>query len=306
MGGREFLSNVPVILAVMALASLLETAAPMFVPRTSTRGRRTTNLALTCVVFLLNWLLTSAAAIAATAWPAQPAGPIVALPGFAQVAAGAVSIEFCANCLAHPIWSLPGFVQVALGVVVIDFCTSYLAHRAMHVLPALWRFHRVHHSDGFVDATTTFRTHPVESIWRFLFVIVPVWTLGIPAAAVVIQRLLQATNGVLQHANIRMWRPLDRALSLIWVTPDTHKIHHSRDVAETNSNYGNVLSIYDHLLATFTPTDRARNVTYGLNDEPPGAGTFRSLLSMPFLRRKGESASRSSVATADRSPRPAA
>jgi sterol desaturase/sphingolipid hydroxylase (fatty acid hydroxylase superfamily) len=103
---------------------------------------------------------------------------------------------------------------------------------------------------------------------------------------VVIQRLLQATNGVLQHANIRLWRPVDRVLSLVWVTPDAHKIHHSRDVAETNSNYGNVLSIYDRLLGTFTPTERAVNVTYGLDDEPAGARSFRSLLSMPFRRNR--------------------
>jgi len=306
MGGREFLLNASVILAVMALASLVETAVPMFVPRTPMRGRRTTNLALTCVVFLLNWLLNSVAAIAAMAWSAKPAGAIAPPPSFAQVAAGVVPIDFCPSCLAHPIGFLPDFVQVALGVVLIDFCTSYLAHRAMHVSPALWRFHRVHHSDEFVDATTTFRTHPVESIWRFLFVIVPVWVFGIPAAAVVIQRLLQATNGVLQHANIRVPRPLDRTLSLIWVTPDAHKIHHSRDVAETNSNYGNVLSVYDHLLGTFTPTERAVNVTYGLNDEPPGGGTFRSLLTRPFRRGKAVPATRWSVAKPDRSPRPAA
>ena len=64
----------------------------------------------------------------------------------------------------------------------------------------MWRFHQIHHSDPFVDVTTTYRTHPVETVWRFAFAIVPIWILGIPAQAVVIQRLLQATNGVLEHA----------------------------------------------------------------------------------------------------------
>ena len=108
----------------------------------------------------------------------------------------------------------------------------------MHMWPAMWRFHRIHHSDPFVDVTTTYRTHPVETVWRFLFAIVPVWVLGIPAQAVVIQRLLQATNGVIEHANMRL-SPLDRVLSLVWVTPNVHKIHHSREVSETNSNYAN-------------------------------------------------------------------
>ena len=78
--------------------------------------------------------------------------------------------------------------------MLLDFSTGYVAHRLLHMWPAMWRFHRIHHSDEFVDVTTTYRTHPVESVWRFLFAIAPVWAVGIPAEAVVIQRLLQATG----------------------------------------------------------------------------------------------------------------
>ena len=99
-----------------------------------------------------------------------------------------------------------------------------------------------------------------------MFAIVPVWIFGLPAQAVVIQRLLQATNGVIEHANIRLWAPLDRVLSLVWVTPNVHKIHHSRQVSETNSNYANLLTLYDRLLGTYTPADRAERVVYGLDD----------------------------------------
>ena len=169
------------------------------------------------------------------------------------------------------------------GIVLLDFSAGYLAHRALHLFPILWRFHRVHHSDEFVDATTTYRTHPVETVWRFLFVIIPVWTLGIPAQAVVIQRLVSAANGILEHANIRLWAPLDRLASLVWVTPNVHKIHHSRQLAETNSNYGNVLTIYDRMLGTFTPSDRAESVRYGLDEvDPARSASFRGLVSLPF------------------------
>jgi sterol desaturase/sphingolipid hydroxylase (fatty acid hydroxylase superfamily) len=191
---------------------------------------------------------------------------------------------------------LPPIAQIAAGVILLDFTVGYLAHRGLHIFPTLWRFHRIHHSDVFVDVTTTYRTHPVETFWRFLFVIVPVWTLGIPAQAVVIQRLLQATNGILEHSNVRLWRPLDRVLSLVWVTPNVHKIHHSRDVAETNSNYGNVLSIYDRLLGTFTPADRAFSVVYGLDDaDPARLASLSGLLVMPF--REGNSTTSASPVT---------
>src|SRR6266851_1403948 len=103
---------------------------------------------------------------------------------------------------------------------------SFFFHRMLHMLPALWRVHRIHHSDPFVDVTTTYRTHPVETAWRFLFAVVPVWLIGIPASAVLIQRLIQSTNSLLEHANIRLWTPVDGVLSLVWVTPNVHKIHH--------------------------------------------------------------------------------
>jgi sterol desaturase/sphingolipid hydroxylase (fatty acid hydroxylase superfamily) len=264
MSAREFLSNVGVIVAVMAAASLLEAIVPMFVGHRHPSRRRMANLALTAIVFLLNWLLTSAVAVAAVMFSAQPTTLMTRL-------------------------GLPLVLQIAVGVVLVDFSTSYLAHLLMHRSPTLWRFHRIHHSDEFVDATTTFRTHPVESVWRFLFTIVPVWIFGIPASAFVIQRLLQATNGVLQHANVRVWRPVDRLLSLVWVTPDVHKVHHSCEIAETNSNYGNVLTVYDRVFGTFTSSVRAASVTYGLKDvDRRQASSFVKLLALPFRAQSSQ------------------
>jgi len=256
MNVRAFLTNVTVILAVMAVAALIEIALPMCAGRRSARGRRTTNLGLTGLAFLLNWLLASAAAIAAVSL--RPAGLL----------AGA----------ALPLWA-----EVLIGIVALDFSVGYLSHRAMHAWTPMWRFHRIHHSDDFVDVTTTFRTHPVETAWRFLFAIVPIWVLGLPAQAVLIQRLLQTTNGVIEHANIRLWGPLDRVLSIVFVTPNVHKVHHSRAISETNSNYANLLTIYDRALGTFTPSARAETVVYGLDDAERMAGArLPDLLAMPF------------------------
>jgi len=179
----------------------------------------------------------------------------------------------------------PFWLETVISIIVLDFSVGYLSHRTMHMWPAMWRFHQVHHSDLFVDVTTTYRTHPVETLWRFMFAIVPVWLLGVPAQAVVIQRLLQATNGILEHGNIRLWAPLDRVLSLFWVTPNVHKIHHSRLVSETNSNYANLLTIYDRLLGTYPPAERAQTVVYGLDDDRHlGQASFTGLVTIPFQR----------------------
>src|SRR5262245_4726384 len=256
MSARDFLTNVTIILSVMAIGALLETAVPMALAKPWKGGRRAANLGLTAVAFLANWLLAALAAVLAL--KLRPAG-----------------------LLAQFGW--PGWLELVIGVLALDFSAGYLSHRTMHMWPAMWRFHQIHHSDPFVDVTTTYRTHPVETVWRFLFAIVPVWLFGIPAQAVMIQRLLQATNGVIEHANIRLWPPLDRMLSLIWVTPNVHKIHHSRKISETNSNYANLLTIYDRLLGTYTPADRAMSVVYGLDDaDPEAVVSFPGLLSMPF------------------------
>lgn len=256
MTAREFLTNITIILGVMAAGALIETVVPLFAAGEWRRGRRTANLSLTAVGFFVNWLLSSVAAIAALTL--RPAGLMAQLP-------------------------LSGWMQVVAGIFIIDFSVGYLSHRAMHMWPPMWRFHEIHHSDEFVDVTTTYRTHPVETGWRFLFAIVPIWLLGIPAQAVLIQRLLQATNGVLGHANIRLWEPLDRVLSLVFVTPNVHKIHHSRLISETNSNYANLTTLYDRLLGTYTPIDRARSVVYGLDAADPATiASFPGLLARPF------------------------
>ena len=90
---------------------------------------------------------------------------------------------------------------------------------------------------------------------------------------------------MVEHANIRLWAPLDRVLSLFWVTPNVHKIHHSRQTSETNSNYANLLTVYDRLLGTFTPSERAASVKYGLDDaEEMGRASFGGLVLTPFER----------------------
>jgi sterol desaturase/sphingolipid hydroxylase (fatty acid hydroxylase superfamily) len=258
MSAQELLTNIGIILAVMGIGALLEIVVPMSAAKVWNLDRRSANLGLTALSFASNWLLASVAAVAALSF--RPAG-----------------------LMARLAW--PSWIEVLTGIVIIDFSVGYLSHRTMHMWPPMWRFHQIHHNDPFVDVTTTYRTHPVETVWRFLFAIVPIWLLGIPAQAVVIQRLLQATNGVIEHANIRLWPPLDRVLSLVFVTPNVHKIHHSRKVAEANSNYANLVTLYDRLLGTYTPAERAAAVQYGLDDaDPSKLGSFPALLSMPFQR----------------------
>ena len=257
MDPRDFLTTLAIVLPTLALASLIEIWLPRFQKPTAQRGRLATNFALTSVTLIWNALLAWAAAAAALALSLHGPGLMTRL-------------------------GIPLALQIAGGFIALDFSFGYLAHRAMHAWPPLWRVHRIHHSDAFVDATTTFRNHPIEGLWRFLCLMAPVWLLGIPAEAIALQRLLTVLNGVLEHSNIRLPRAFDRASSF-WVTPDMHKVHHSRERRETDSNYGNILSLYDRFLRTFTPTERALTVRYGLDDvDPARAESLPTLLAMPF------------------------
>jgi sterol desaturase/sphingolipid hydroxylase (fatty acid hydroxylase superfamily) len=176
----------------------------------------------------------------------------------------------------------PSLLELAAGVAALDFAT-YLAHLLLHAVPALWRVHRVHHSDPLVDVTTAYRQHPLETLWRFGFVAGPALALGLPAATVAAYRLLSALNALLEHANLRLWQPLDGALSLALVTPQMHKVHHSRRQAETDSNYGNILALFDRAFGTFTPSARAGGVEYGLEgSDTAAAQRLGPLLRLPW------------------------
>ena len=107
--------------------------------------------------------------------------------------------------------------------------------------------------------------------------------LGVPILAIAAYRALSAVNAVFEHMNVRIPRRFDQAVSLVWVTPNMHKVHHSRRVAETDSNYGNLLSVFDRLFRTFVPSARAFDVRYGIDGfDGAEARSIAGLLKLPF------------------------
>ena len=260
MSAQEYFRSVAVVLSVMAAVAVLEAIVPLFARPRTLPGRRKANLAMTVQALLFAFVLTSGVTLAAVYAP-------LASPALMDVA------------------GLSALVQLLVGVVALDLAYGYVAHRTMHASPSLWRYHRVHHSDPFVDVTTSYRTHPVEIAWRHLWLFATVWALGVPASALVTFRVLSAVNGIFEHANIRMVPALDTVLSGVWVTPNMHKVHHSRLQSETDSNYGNLFTVHDRVFRTFLPTERASCVQYGLDDvDPATIQSVGALLTMPWRR----------------------
>ena len=163
--------------------------------------------------------------------------------------------------------NLSGVVEIIAAIILLDL-TIYGQHVAFHKIPLFWRMHRVHHADRDLDTSSGLRFHPLEIIVSMLIKFAIVIALGAPAVAVMIFEVLLNAGSLFNHANLRIPKALDKALRLIIVTPDMHRVHHSIIRSETNSNYGFSLSLWDRIFGTYTdqPAKGHNGMTIGLED----------------------------------------
>lgn len=182
----------------------------------------------------------------------------------------------------HP----PYVLCIAAAVLALDLII-YLQHVMMHAVPLLWRLHRVHHADLDIDVSTGVRFHPLEILLSLLIKVAAIALVGVPAVAVVIFEVLLNGTSMFNHGNVRIHPAIDRVLRLFMVTPDMHRVHHSVNDDETNSNFGFNLPWWDRLFGTYRPQPHAghEEMTIGIN-------TFRQgrlciwlpgMLLMPFI-----------------------
>jgi len=181
---------------------------------------------------------------------------------------------------------IPGLTlwgEIILGVLLLDFVGAYLPHYTEHRIKPLWMIHLVHHSDPNVDTTTANRHHPLESIIRFLFTLLGVFIIGTSIGIVMLYQALSLLSTQFNHANIRLPKKLDQWISYIIVSPDMHKIHHHYRLPYTDTNFGNIFSIWDRMLGTFSNYEREK-IIYGIDvfpDEKKNS-EIKSLLKQPF------------------------
>jgi sterol desaturase/sphingolipid hydroxylase (fatty acid hydroxylase superfamily) len=216
------------IFGIMAVWELL---APRRVLTVSKALRWSNNLALVCLnTLLLRWLFPAAA---------------VGMAAFANQQGWGL----------FNYYAIPLTLSVIASVVVMDL-VIYLQHVIVHAIPALWRLHRVHHADVDFDVTTGSRFHPLEIILSMLIKLVTIILLGPPVLAVVIFEVLLNATAMFNHSNVRLFGPLDRTLRWLVVTPDMHRVHHSVEDDEANSNFGFNLPWWDRLFGTYRDQPR--------------------------------------------------
>jgi len=161
---------------------------------------------------------------------------------------------------------LPLPAGILLSVLALDFAL-YLQHRLFHAVPLLWRLHRMHHADLDVDVTTGTRFHPLEVLLSMLIKFAVILLAGLPALGVLIFEIVLNSASMFNHGNVRVRQDIERIARSIVVTPDMHRVHHSIDRAETNSNFGFCLSWWDRILGTYKaqPASGHQAMTLGID-----------------------------------------
>ena len=251
-------------IGVFAIVALWELAAPRRALTVSKALRWSSNLGLVVLNTVVLRLLFPLAAVGVAAFASENGWGL----------------------LNH--FQVPFMIAVPLAVIAMDF-VIWLQHVMVHAVPLLWRLHRVHHADLDYDLTTGARFHPLEIILSMLIKFAAISVLGPPVVAVVIFEVMLNATAMFNHGNIRLPAAVDRALRWVLVTPDMHRVHHSIEDDETNSNFGFSLTWWDRLFGTYREQARAGQIgmTIGIRDftNPQQVDRLDGMLLLPF---KGE------------------
>ena len=222
-----------IFIAVFGLIAIYEAVAPRRPRMISRRIRWPNNLAIP----LLNTLLVR------TLLPATAVGM-------------GMLVEKRGWGLFHAVAPLPAWLVILTAVVLLDLAI-YLQHVLFHAVPLLWRLHRMHHADLDVDVTTGARFHPIEIVLSMILKFGVIVALGAPPLAVLVFEVLLSAGSLFNHANLGLSPRADGVLRWLVVTPDMHRVHHSVEPTETNSNYGFTLPWWDRLCGTYRPQPAA-------------------------------------------------
>ncbi len=181
---------------------------------------------------------------------------------------------------------IPYNAVIILSVISMDFII-YLQHVMFHAIPVFWRIHRMHHADMDFDVTTGIRFHPFEILLSMLIKFSGVVVIGPPVLAVIVFEVLLNATSMFNHGNVRLPLSIDRALRWFIVTPDMHRVHHSVEEHETNTNFGFNVPWWDRLLGTYRnqPQMGHEGMTIGLRGfrDTKHCTILHGMLAIPFL-----------------------
>jgi sterol desaturase/sphingolipid hydroxylase (fatty acid hydroxylase superfamily) len=187
--------------------------------------------------------------------------------------------------------AIPPLVAVVASLFLLDLII-YFQHVLFHKVPALWRIHRMHHTDLEFDVTTGVRFHPIEILISMALKLAAVVAIGTPPIAVLTFEVMLNATSMFNHGNVVLSPQVDRMLRWVIITPDMHRVHHSVAHSETNSNFGFNLPWWDRLFRTYRAQPRAGHeaMTLGIDQfRDPAELRLDRMLFQPFRGDVGRS-----------------
>ncbi|MFT7616038.1 MAG: sterol desaturase/sphingolipid hydroxylase (fatty acid hydroxylase superfamily) [Candidatus Woesearchaeota archaeon] len=180
--------------------------------------------------------------------------------------------------------SLPVWLSGLIAILLLDFYL-YWWHRLNHVIPFFWKFHKVHHSDTQVDVTSSVRFHTVEVLLSGLFRIPVLILFGIGLGPLVVYELLFLPIVYFHHSNIKIPESVDRVLRWVIPSPHMHRVHHSKKMVETNSNYTSLFSFWDRIFGSYRLVKDPHLISQGIEEHRDDASqSVSGMLKTPFLK----------------------
>ncbi|TAH27970.1 MAG: sterol desaturase family protein [Cytophagales bacterium] len=261
----SFFENIPSLYRTIILVSgllffwIIEGIIPVFKPKNQRLKHAGLNLFFTLTTILVNFCF---------AW---------------------IIVITCDWCVAHQfgvlyLIKLPLWLMMCIGLLLLDLIGAYLIHYLEHKIRVMWVFHLIHHTDTHVDVTTANRHHPGESVFRFAFTFLAILITGAPIWIFMMYQTFSAMLSQFNHANIHLPKKIDTFISYLIVSPDMHKVHHHYVQPYSDSNYGNIFSIWDRLFGTFMTVKDTKKIIYGVDThlDTKENSNILNLLKIPF------------------------
>lgn len=223
----------------LAIFFLIENALPLFTEAYNKRKHTGINIFFTLTTIIINFCM--AFILTGTAY-------FVEQNGFGLL-----------HWIGADVWA-----TLIVGLLLLDFTGAWLAHYIEHHVTWMWQFHVIHHTDQNVDTTTANRHHPGESVIRFVFTTIAVLIVGTPMWLVFLYQSLSVVLTQFNHSNVKMPEALDKALRLVVCTPNMHRVHHHYRQPYSDTNYGNIFSLWDRMFDTYVVVDNSK-LRYGVD-----------------------------------------
>ncbi|MFO7557192.1 MAG: sterol desaturase family protein [Desulfobacterales bacterium] len=178
---------------------------------------------------------------------------------------------------------IPNWLKIIDTIILMDL-VMYFWHIMTHRVPLLWRFHRVHHSDLDMDVSTTVRFHIGEVIPQFLVFTGAIYFIGADPVGVLVFECVFLLTDFFRHSRFRLPSWFENIYWVFFVPPAMHRIHHSVDLEERNTNFGTIFSIWDRFFGTLLTGINQNQIWTGVDGHIQEKKLeIHHLLLMPFL-----------------------